>query len=145
MVTVHAGMALSLLLVGCDELGERESRAPTPAVPDTSSGSARKGLPKWSDIGSGHPEGAFNPPYARLHLGRDGARCGKAWYRAKRAPSEDEFKLVTVDGSFESRYIDVAGRVGIPVECPKGTADALKKVQAATAASAKKAQKKKQK
>ncbi len=105
--------------------------------PDTSSRSAPKALPKWSEIGSGHPEGASNPPSALLHLSREGARCGKAWYRAKRASSNDNFKLVTVDGTFWSRYIDVAGRVGIPVECPKGTADALKKVQAAAAASAK--------
>ena len=74
-----------------DEYGNPPGPDPEPTA---SAGEDGKGLPKWGDIKSGHPEGATNPPSAILTLTRTG-ECLKSFEGGMRgAPRDTKFETL---------------------------------------------------
>jgi hypothetical protein len=115
-VTTVAGATLSMV-AACNRLGG--------------------GLPAWSDVDSGHPEGATNPPSPVLEVTRDGARCFKAFESGMAALPADTFVLDIRGESYSARWSGPDSRAR-EIRCPEGVAAALERhQQRVTAASAK--------
>ena len=74
-------------------------------------------LPTWDDVGSGHPEGATNPPSPHLVVKPDGS-CFKLW----RSP------MIRSEPGKIGDYVDpdcVGDDCGTPIQCPDEAASLL--------------------
>lgn len=123
---VAAGSALTVGLVGCKGKGtttpepEVTSNPPEPVVianppepeppePETVTLDRDPSKPQWADVGSGHPEGATNPPIPELIVTPDG-RCYKQWVSG----------MVFRPGQNGDRVLDCGedDDCGTPIQCP---------------------------
>ncbi|MEQ9321547.1 MAG: hypothetical protein RIF41_20445, partial [Polyangiaceae bacterium] len=98
----------------------RNPPAPTPP-PDPPSD-----LPSWDDVGSGHPEGATNPPSAVLQLHPDG-RCFKSWEGGFAGPPRDATPKTFGENTFLVRVLPADAKKirGRQINCPDGAAEGL--------------------
>ena len=126
IVAFTAGAAL-LVDSGCGGTKEapiQENPAPpiepvepdyeNPAPPEIEEKTAAK-LPSWDSVGSGHPEGATNPPRPVLVVDPDG-RCFKQWTSGMLAPTPET----------DDRVEACTGEdCGTQVECPPKAAELL--------------------
>lgn len=117
IVALSAGAAL-LVDSGCSGSdGSIQVNPAPPAVPDTPDEAEPKpdpepapaGLPTWDSVGSGHPEGATNPPRPVLVVDPDG-RCFKDWTSGMMAPTPE------TEDRVQSCPDDAA--CGTQVQCP---------------------------
>jgi hypothetical protein len=77
-------------------------------------------LPTWESVGSGHPEGATNPPSPVLVVTREPLGCYKAWEGGMRPPAPEVMRT-------GGRVVDTPASVGraTQVQCPPGQPDEL--------------------
>ena len=77
-------------------------------------------LATWDSVGSGHPEGATNPPSPVLIVTREPLGCYKGWEGGMRPPAPEVLRT-------GGRVVDTPDSVGraTHVECPPGQPAAL--------------------
>lgn len=95
---------------------------PAPEVPPIGNPPPpQNNLPTWDSVGSGHPEGATNPPSPVLVVTKDGAHCYKDWRGGMLPPEPDVAEL----GGKVVDSVDQAK--GTEVVCPPEAAALLER------------------
>lgn len=106
-------LGVALVMSACEK-SPPPTESPVPPTP------APAALPTWDSVGSGHPDGATNPPSPVLFVSKAPLSCFKVWMGGMIPFPPD---ISQAGGRVVATPADVDG--GTEVQCPAGQPDTL--------------------